>query len=334
MASKQTIPKRPWSDIEPRPVLLVTGPEHLFADRAWQQVRGQLKQIDPGVEIHEFEAAHYEPGSLLTLASPSLFGEPRLIRVSGVEKANDAFITEAKAYLQHPDPDTTLFLRHGGGVRGKALLDAIRKGDGQGIEIVCPEVKAGDIPALIRDEFRRLGVPIDQRAIGGLSQAFTDNVEELVATCQQLAATSPDGVTLSQVEVLTGGRVETSAFAVADAAIAGDAAAALLALRQAFDTGVAPIPLLGAINYKVKAMARVYGLHGSSGEIAKQIGMSPWQVGNTLKDLRAWKEEGLARVMVSAAETDLKLKGGARNPEFALEQYVLLIARRGQMVAK
>lgn len=332
MSSKTAIPKRPWNEIEPRPVILVTGPEQLFADRAWSQVRAQLKQIDPGVEIHEFEAAQYEAGSLVTLASPSLFGEPRLIRVSAVEKANDAFIAEARAYLQHPDSDTTLFLRHGGGVRGKALLDAIRKGDGGGVEILCPEVKPGDIPALIRDEFRRLNVTIDQRAIGGLAQAFTDNVEELVATCQQLAATAPGGVTLTQVEILTGGRVETTAFAVADAAIAGDAAGALLALRQAFDTGVAPIPLLGAINYKIKSMAKVYGLHGSSGEIAKQIGMNPWQVGNTLKDLRGWNEGGLARVMVTAAETDLKLKGGARNPEFALEQYVLLIARRGQQV--
>jgi len=34
-----------------------------------------------------------------------------------------------------------VILRHGGGVRGKKLLDTIRSGAGGGIEIVCAELK-------------------------------------------------------------------------------------------------------------------------------------------------------------------------------------------------
>lgn len=57
--------------------------------------------------------------------TPSLFGEGKLIEVEGLEAMNDAFLADGLAYLQHPDQDVVLVLRHaGGGVRGKKLLDA------------------------------------------------------------------------------------------------------------------------------------------------------------------------------------------------------------------
>lgn len=174
-----------------------------------------------------------------------------------------------------------------------------------------------------------MGAKADPRAIQALLQAYPENVEELISVCAQLVHNGDGNVTLTQVETLTGGRVETNAFKVADAAIAGNAAEALLFLRQALDTGVQTIPLLGAINYKIRAMAKVFGAQGASGQLAKELGMPPWQVDRALRDTRGWQEAGLARVVSQAAITDLALKGGARDHEYALERYVLLIARKG-----
>lgn len=329
MAAKAKIPQLSWSDVQPVPVMLVTGPEQLFADRAWLRMRSILREQDPALEIHEVEASQYESGMLMTLASPSLFGEPRLIRVMGAEKATDAFITDAKAYLEVPDADTTLVIRHGGGQRGKGLLDAIRAMPAGAVEVLCPAVKPGDLPALVRAEFHRLGVKADPRAMQALVQAFPENLEELIAVCGQLAQNSGGNVTLSQVEIMTGGRVETNAFKVADAAIAGNAGEALLFLRQALDTGVQPIPLLGALNYKLRAIARVCGAEASAAQLAKEFGMPPWQVDRAMRDVRGWRESGLARVMTESAATDLALKGGSRDAVYALERFVLLVARKG-----
>lgn len=329
MASKAKISQASWAEVQPRPVILVTGPEHLFADRAWNTVRAHLKATDPQLEIHEVEASQYASGMLLTLASPSLFGEPRLIRVTGVEQASDAFITDAKSYVLSPDPDTTLFIRHAGGQRGKGLLDTIRGISDYAVEVQCPAAKPGEIPGLVRAEFQRLGAQIDQRAIQALVHAFPENLEELFAVCGQLAGNATGQITLGAVETLTGGRVEANAFKVADAAIAGNAAEALVSLRQALDTGVQPIPLLGAILFKIRAMAKVFGQHGTSGQLAKQLGMAPWQVERALKECRGWREEGLARVVALAGETDLALKGGAKDPQYALERFVLMISRKG-----
>src|SRR5690606_3059518 len=140
-SAKIAIPQLAWHSVEPAPVVLVTGPEQLLAERAVLTVREKLRALDPSLEVSDIDAGAYAPGELLTLASPSLFGEPRLIRVSQVEKCTDAFLEETLAYLAAPADDTVLVLRHGGGVRGKKLLDAIRSGAGGGVEVVCAELK-------------------------------------------------------------------------------------------------------------------------------------------------------------------------------------------------
>src|SRR5690554_4185829 len=136
------IPQLSWSAIRLSNVVLVSGTETLLADRAMRLLRDTLKLEDPSLEVNDLEADGYAPGELLTLASPSLFAEPRLIRVTNVEKCTDAFIIECLAYLEAPADDTYLVLRHGGGVRGQKLLDVIRACFGGGSEVVCADFKS------------------------------------------------------------------------------------------------------------------------------------------------------------------------------------------------
>jgi hypothetical protein len=140
VASATTIPRLSWEQIRPAPVILVSGTESFLAERSIRQLRDLLKEEDPSLEITDIDAASYAPGQLLTMASPSLFGEPRLIRVSAVEKCTDDFLVETIEYLKHPADGTYVVLRHAGGVRGKRLLDTIRSGS-DGIEVICAELK-------------------------------------------------------------------------------------------------------------------------------------------------------------------------------------------------
>jgi DNA polymerase-3 subunit delta len=48
------------------------------------------------------------------------------------------------------------------------------------------------------------------------------------------------------------------------------------------------------------------------------------------RETRGWNEADLARAIDLAAETEWLLKGGSRDPEYALERYLLFIARRGR----
>lgn len=331
-SKKAKIAQLDWAEARPAPVVLVSGPEAFLADRAMNAIREQLRADRPDLEVHDLDASSYTAGELFTVASPSLFAEPRLIRISTVEKCTDAFLDDAKRYVTEPAEDTSLVLRHGGGQRGKALLDLVRGGAGDGIEIVCPEVKRDqDRLQFVQAEFRRLGAQVAPMAARQLTAAYSGELGELAGACTQLVSDIGNRITEIDVQRATEGRVETTGFKVADAATAGRAADALVLLRQALSTGTDPIPILAALNMKVRAMARVFGASGSSGTLAKQHGMAPWQVERAVREVRGWREADLARCVDLAAETERLLKGGTRDAEYALEKYVLFIAQRGRV---
>lgn len=329
-AVKASIPQLPWDRVRPAPVVLVSGTESVLADRAIRQLRDTLRAEDPSLELSDIEADQYSPGELLTMASPSLFGEPRFIRVTGVEKCTDAFITETIDYLESPAADTYLVLRHAGGVRGKKLLDAIRGGAGGGIEIVCAELKKdSEKYDFAVAEFKAAGRRITPGALRQLTSAFSDDLAELAAACQQLLSDASEEITEVTVDKYYAGRVETNAFAVADAAIAGKTGEALILLRHALSSGADPVPMLAAFALKIRTMAKVFGARGGSGQLASQFGLAPWQVERAQRDVRGWTDAGLASAIELLAETDAQIKGGGRDPVFALERLVTAIANRG-----
>jgi len=328
---KVSIAQLAWHQVRPAPIVLVSGAETFLAERAIRQLRDFLKLEDPSLEISDIQADNYAPGELLTLASPSLFGEPRMIRVSGVEKCSDTFLDEAIDYLQNPADDTYVVLRHAGGVRGKRLLDGIRSGQGDGIEIVCAELKKDtDKYDFAVAEFRSSGKRVTTSALRALVAAFSDDLAELSAACQQLIADATSEVTEVTVERYYGGRVETNAFKVADSAIAGRYGEALITLRHALSSGADPVPIVAAFAMKIRAMAKLFGVRGGSAQLASQYGMAPWQVERAQRDARGWSDEGLARCIEALAEADAGVKGATRDPVFALERLVGVISLRGE----
>ena len=254
----------------------------------------------------------------------------RLIRVSGVEKCSDAFLTEALGYLEAPQEGATVILRHTGAtVRGKKLLDAVRSGRGGGIEVSCPAVKRdSDRFDFAADEFRSAQKRIAPTALRVLVSAFADDLTELAAACQQLISDVPGDITDQVVERYYGGRVETSAFVVADTAIAGRYGDALVALRHALASGADPVPLVAAIASKLRTMARVAGHRESSSALAARLGLKDWQVDRARRDLSGWNETTLGMAIQAAARADSEVKGASRDPVFAVERLVTVIATR------
>ena len=329
--AKVAIPQLDWHEMRPAPVVLVTGSEGFLADRAMRRLRDDLRAADASLEVTDVDAASASRGELLTLASPSLFGEPRLIRVEAVEKCSDDFLADALEYLEAPADDTTVVLRHAGGARARKLLEAIRGGAGGGIEIVCAEIKRDSD----RYEFAALEFRAEKRhatpgAVRALVSAFADDLAELAAACRQLMADEAGEITEQTVARYYGGRVETTAFVVADQAIAGRHGEALRALRQALQSGADPVPMVAAVAVKLRTMAKVSGTRGNSGQLAKELGLAPWQVDRARRDLSGWDDEGLGVAIQALATADANVKGAGRDPVFALEQLVGVIARRGR----
>jgi len=325
------IPQLSWDAVRPAPIVLVSGTETVLAERAVRSLRDMLKAEDPSLEVSDVAANDYAPAELLTLASPSLFAEPRLIRVDAVEKCNDAFLTDMLAYLAEPAEGAVVLLRHAGGVRGKRLLDAIRSGLGGGVEVVCAELrKDSEKYDFAKAEFARAGRRITTGALRAVTSAFVDDLAELASACQQLISDASEEITEVVVDRYYGGRVEANAFRVADAAIAGRHGEALVILRHALASGADPVPIAAAFASKIRTMAKLSGARGGSGQLAQRFGLAPWQVERAQRDLRGWSESGLGRCIEMLAQTDAEIKGGGRDPVFSLERMIAVVSARGE----
>jgi len=316
-----------WRKATPAPVVFISGPEEYLAGRAIRSIREQLKKIDSALEIHELDASEYSAGTLLNLTSPSLFAEPRLVIIRGLEKCTDDLITDGLSYLENPTEDTTLILRHNGSsVRGKKLVEAIRDTE-LATEISCPEIKKdSDRQAFVQGEFANAERKIAPAAVRALLDAFADDTAELSAACSQLLLDSAEAITEEIVDRYFGGRVETNAFKVADAALAGRSGEAMALLRHALATGADPVPLVAAISMKIRQMAKIYGNRSAS---PQALGMAPWQLDRARKDLAGWSDDGLAAAIQAMADADAAAKGAERDPIYSLEKLVNLISKKG-----
>lgn len=321
-------------DLRPAPVVLVTGAEAVLAERAVAAVVRAARESDPELRVEQLDAVSYAPGALAVALSPSLFGGGVVVLATGVEQADEAFVKEAVGYVKAADPDSCLILRHAGGVRAKAVLDAARAAGAP--EAACPPLTRDDEKAeFATAEFRRAGVHVEPAAVRALVDAVGSDLRELWAACHQLAedatamADGASAVRIDQtvVERYFGGRVEATAFRVADAALAGRSDQALELLRHALDTGADPVPVVAALAVKVRTLAKVSGAgRGSAASLAKELGLAPWQIDRARRELNGWTQPGIAGVILALAEADTALKGGGRDRVYAVERAVLSIA--------
>ncbi len=314
-----------WRDVPLAPVVLLFGPEDFIASRAVDDVRRKLRAQNADLELTTMDAGHYAPGQLGLVASPSLFSEPKLIEVGSLASMNDDFLQDALAYIKDPAPDVTLVFIHSGGTRGKKLLDALKALGAPRVECQ-PLKKDAEKTQFVSAEFSLAKRRIDAQAVRALVAAVGASLSELAAACSQLVADTTGMVSTDDVDKYYGGRVEATAFRVADAALAGNAAAALSSLRYALATGVDPVPLVAALAMKVRTVAKVFGVRGSSAQLARDLGMSPWQVDAARRDAGHWNGPALVTAIKVLAEADAQVKGAAKDPVYAVERAVTVIA--------
>jgi DNA polymerase-3 subunit delta len=314
-----------WDRASSSPLVLVSGPEQVLAERAIAAIVADVRSTDGTVSVVRLSAANYPSGALRAATSPSLFAEPGVVVVDEGESMNDAFVDDALAYARAPDPEVVVALVHSGAVRGKKVLEAFRAAGAR--EFLCPAVKKdSDALAFAEGEFSRAHRTARPQAIRSLVDAIGADAAELAAACHQLMSDVSGVVSADEVTRYYGSRVNATGFAVADAAIAGKVGEALALVRHALDTGTDPVPLIAAVASKIRTLAKVGASRGRGLDPARDLGLAPWQVERARRDLRLWTADTIAQAIEALAEADAQVKGAGRDPRFAVERAVRAIA--------
>ena len=316
-----------WRKVSPAPIVLAFGPEDYLVSRVIRSIKEQLRLRDSDLEITDIDAAEYLGGQLQDLSGPSLFSSPRLVIIRGMERCSDELITDGLLYLQAISPETSLLLTHSGStVRGKKLLDALRS-DENVIEVQCAKIsKEVERAAFISAEFASEGRQISPGAVKALQDAFSTDLSELAAACQQLMQDSASVISEELVDSYYGGRVETSVFKVGDAALAGQSAKALALLRHLLTSGADPVQIVAGLGTTMRRMAKAFGNRSVT---PGDLGVTPWVMEQIRKNSNGWTDEGMSRMVNALVEADAAAKGSHRDPVYVLEQLVLLISKKG-----
>ncbi len=307
-------------------LVLVSGPEAVLAERAVTGLLTRLRKSDPDLEVIRVAATAYQPGALALHTSPSLFGNARAIVLDGLEEASDELLTDTLDVLGLPAEEVTLVVVHRSGQRGKKVLDELRRRRAEVLE--CPAIRTDrDKADFVVGEFRRLGRKSTPDAVRALVEALGRDVRELASACQQLADDTDGVIDDRVVDLYYGGKVEATGFRVADAALAGQTGEALRLLRHAIATGLDPVPIVAVLAAQLRTVVKVAAAgRGSSAQVAKALGLAPWQVDKARRSSSHWDGPALARAIQSVAAADVEVKGGGRDPVYAVERALLELA--------
>ncbi|WP_337059469.1 DNA polymerase III subunit delta [Kineococcus sp. G2] len=309
-------------DVEPAPVVLLTGSEDHLADRALTALLTRLRERDPSFERTDVAAAGYQKGQLATWTSPSLFDEQSLVLVDGVDAATDAFVEDVLEYLTAPAEHVVLVLRHRGGNRARKVLDAGRAAPGA-VEVPCQPLKRDQEKVdLLLGDARRARRRIDVEAARALVAALGGDLGELSAGLDQLLNDTEGTVTEADVHRYHSGRREATGFEVADAAIAGDVGRALALVRHAEATGVPSVVVVAALASRLRQLAKVAATRGRGADVARDLGMAPWLVDKVRREVQGMSAERMAEAILAVAAADHAVKGGGQDGAFALERAV------------
>jgi len=308
-------------------ITLLQGGEALLADRAISQVVSKFK----GATVTQLEASEIELGAITDALAPSLFGDARIIVVKEIQDLAAELGDEITTYLDAQDESVELVLWHKGGVKGKALLEKIKKV--KPTIIPCDVLKKdGEKSDFIRGEFKRLGRTISTEAVQALIDALGSDIRELGGACSQLAADVVAGKMIDESDVLKfqNGRIETTGFDVADAALDGARDVALIALRNALATGTDPVLITSALAGSLRTLAKVSGAPrgAKSFDLAGPLGLAPWQIDKARRQLSKWTPATLAGAVVAVAQADADIKGAAVDPIHSLERAIIAITSR------
>ncbi|EWT03453.1 DNA-binding protein [Intrasporangium oryzae NRRL B-24470] len=312
----------------PAPVpslVLVSGPEEILVDRAITSTLAEARAA--GAEVIRLDAATYEAGALLMHASPSLFGGSKCLVVRDLHEASDELQLDLLALLADPAPDVSLVVTHGGGMKGKKVLDTMKRLGAHTVE--CPAIKTDrDKSDFVMKEFSSARRKITGEGVRALVEAVGKDVRELASASSQLIADTEGVVDDAVVDVYHGGKVEATGFRVADATVAGQQGEALRLLRHAIATGVDPVPIVAVLAAQLRQLIKVGSAgRGSSAQLARSLGMAPWQVDKARRSIGHWSAEGLAVAVQAVAAADFEVKGGGRDPVYAVERAILTITR-------
>ncbi|MGH3041257.1 MAG: DNA polymerase III subunit delta [Gaiellaceae bacterium] len=309
------------------PIYLLTGGDRPKIRRALERLRSRF-----GAESIESLSAETVSGeeTVAALNALGLFaGEGgRLVIVEEVERWKKPDEEAVAGYLSDPVRGAVLALV-AGELKGSSLPALCAKAG----EVLTFEVpKQRDLPAWVRAQFERLGIPADGEAARALVEIVGDDVTALATEVEKVAAwAGGEPVGRREIELLAVPAQEASAWAIMDAWGARDLTGALVACQSDLEHGSDPFVVAMRLSSQVALVRQTQALAEEGlgvKDIAKRLRKHEFRVRKALGHADNYTRDELDDAVIRLAALDAALKGASRlTGELELERTIVELVR-------
>ncbi|MCO6558180.1 MAG: DNA polymerase III subunit delta [Bifidobacterium sp.] len=315
--------------------VLVIGGDEFLNEQQVRDCRDEAAKNDPETEIIELDAGEASQYDFDEAVSPSLLSASSIVIIRHIQNADDALADTMVSYCSSVSKDPmaatgTVIAQHDGGQKGKRIIDRLAKAGAE--KKAIPDLKRADAKLnFVIQCFELRKRRVDPAAAQQLVAVLGEKTGELAAMCEQLCFDfDDDPIGLDLVNQYLTGNAEVTGFAVADAALAGNDAKAIIDMRAAVAQGTDPIALVGALAMKLRTLAKASAVR--SGSISQaEAKTNPWVLRNATRQLSGWTSDGLSKCIQTLAWADEQNKTNGGDPMYALERSIELISHKGRM---
>lgn len=303
-------------------------------------VRG-VRKLEPGAQRVIVSAGNADAAATIADATaPTLFGDATILVVESVDTATDEVDAALRAFADDPPEQTWLVVAHPGGVKGKNLLEYLRKSGAEQVDCAAPKFRR-DIIDYLNREFASYKRSIKPDALQVLFDAIGQDLRLLSAAISQLVSdVAANPIDVNDVREYFGGVAEVSNFAISDAVWDRRSVDALRSLRYAMQAnGDVAVPMVVALASGLRNIVRVAGMGPGASEeaVAKEASVPKWKVKDLRRQWTTWSgdQRRLAAAAVALADADGAFKGGvAEGSSLDPEQKRLELERLIAMTAR
>lgn len=315
------------------PFRIVAGGDAYLNKQTVRSLSQAAAQARPDADVVEFDAADADRYAFDEAVSPSLLSDCAIVIVRNLQSADpklgDTMVDYCEQVCASPGDGSIVICQYDGSVRGKRLVEQLAAA-GAGLEQVAdlkkPEAKLN----FVMQQFERRNRRIEPAAAQQLVAVLGERTGELAAMCGQLCFDFDDNpIGIARVNQYLTANPQVTGFAVADKAMEGKTAEAIVAMRSAVEQGSEPIALIGALAMKLRTLAKASAVR--SGTISQaEAKTNPWVLKNATRQLGGWTSDGLSRCIQTLAWADEQCKTNGGDPVYALERSIILISRKGR----
>lgn len=298
-------------------LMLAVGKEQVLVSRAIESAIAAAREIDENFVRQEIVASNDSAAMEFANAmSPSLFGELTVLIVAGIDSATEELSEQIKMYVSAVPEHIRLVFTHPGGVKGKKLLETIRKAGA--LEANCSELKAKDLESALVAEFRKHGRKVTADAITQLQTSVGNGLGELLSAVSQLCSDiEAEVIDAQHVSTYYSGVSDVMGWTLSDAMWNAQPLEVLEQLRWSLQSdNSSAVPAISAISNGLRALVKFAGAPAgmSENELAGIVGVPPWKLRLLRNQKNKWTPEQLATAARLLAQADRASKGTSYDP--------------------